>query len=158
MQFSLPALQSVVACLAQGRFSNSIILLVGESLIWLASFRALFSFQRGCQYNQGFLQLHLIFPSHILQKTSNITSDLDNPFWQDEVHVDCLSLVNASASTGAAVQGFMLPYNLGRFGNGIALWLGIQPYGKLSWMALVIKFIFVLLASVFLHQSFKGIL
>ncbi len=31
---------------------------------------------------------------------------------------------------GAAVQGFMLPYNLGRFGNGIALWLGIQPYGE----------------------------
>ena len=33
---------------------------------------------------------------------------------------------------GAAVQGFMLPYNLGRFGNGIALWLGIQPYGKIQ--------------------------
>lgn len=25
----------------------------------------------------------------------------------------------------------MLPYNLGRFGNGIAIWLGIQPYGEL---------------------------
>jgi len=23
----------------------------------------------------------------------------------------------------------MLPYNLGRFGNGITIWLGIQPYG-----------------------------
>ena len=31
---------------------------------------------------------------------------------------------------GAAVQGFMLPYNLQRFGNGIAIWLGIQPYGE----------------------------
>ena len=30
--------------------------------------------------------------------------------------------------TGGAVQGLMFPCNLGRFGNAIAWWLGIQPY------------------------------
>lgn len=26
------------------------------------------------------------------------------------------------------MQGFMFPFNLGRLGNGISLWLGISPY------------------------------
>ncbi len=29
---------------------------------------------------------------------------------------------------GGVLQGFMFPFDLGRLGNGIALWLGIRPY------------------------------
>lgn len=29
---------------------------------------------------------------------------------------------------GGILQGLMFPLNLGRFGNSIAIWLGIQPY------------------------------
>ena len=31
-------------------------------------------------------------------------------------------------SAGGILQGLMFPLNLGRFGNSIAIWLGIQPY------------------------------
>ena len=29
---------------------------------------------------------------------------------------------------GGILQGIMFPLNLGRFGNSIAIWLGIEPY------------------------------
>lgn len=31
-------------------------------------------------------------------------------------------------SVGGALQGILFPWNLGRLGNSVALWLNIEPY------------------------------
>ena len=45
-----------------------------------------------------------------------------------ELICDSLSQVWLWLHAGGVLQGFMFPFDLGRLGNGIALWLGIRPY------------------------------